>query len=157
LREAARAAAHAVLSHNVVDKGLGFESFPDFAGAQSAVVCWQHQEESMPPKFWLLLALVLASWSVSASAQQTSGVLSGSTVVSGTSQTQTGAGAGLTSSTTSISQPAIPTFNPVNSAPTRTILTPSGSRQGAGNSTVIVCDFTDFSGAFGSVVDVCSD
>jgi hypothetical protein len=54
------------------------------------------------------------------------------------------------------SLPAAPVINPVNSSPTTTALSPTGARQSVSISTVIVCDFTDFSGAFPSVDDVCS-
>ena len=51
---------------------------------------------------------------------------------------------------------AAPVINPVNSSPVTTTLTPTGGRRSVSISTITVCDFTDFSGAFPSVDDVCS-
>ena len=52
--------------------------------------------------------------------------------------------------------PAAPVINPVNSSPTTSALSPTGSRRGVSISTVTVCDFNDFSGAYTNVDDVCS-
>ena len=52
--------------------------------------------------------------------------------------------------------PVAPVVNSVNSSPTMTTLSPTGARRGSSISTITVCDFTDFSGSFPSVDDVCS-
>jgi hypothetical protein len=52
--------------------------------------------------------------------------------------------------------PAAPVINSVNSSPTITTLSPTGARRGNSISTITVCDFTDLSGSFPSVDDVCS-
>jgi hypothetical protein len=68
-------------------------------------------------------------------------------------QAQSGGISGVTSNTPTSNAPtfAAPVINPVT-----TTLSPSGARRGVSISTVTVCDFTDFSGAFPSVDDVCS-
>ena len=43
-----------------------------------------------------------------------------------------------------------------NSRPTNVILLPTGARRSTSISTITVCDFTDLSGSFPDVVDVCS-
>jgi hypothetical protein len=42
-----------------------------------------------------------------------------------------------------------------SAGPTRVLLLPNGTRRTPSISTVTVCDFTDFTGAFPDVVDVC--
>jgi hypothetical protein len=114
-------------------------------------------------KLVLLMASVFASLPFCASAQQaqTGGTSSTTSTTSGTSTTSAGSifqsqiGGGVAPPSTGPNLPPVPTFNAINSAPSRTILTPSGASRGASNSTDIVCDFTDFSGAYSNVVDVC--
>ena len=52
--------------------------------------------------------------------------------------------------------PTLPVANSVNSSPTITTLSPTGARRGSSISTITACDFTDSSGSFPSVDDVCS-
>jgi hypothetical protein len=108
-------------------------------------------------RFWLILVFLVAASGISASAQQAQP--SATTSFSFPSQNQTGSASTSTSTSTSIpsTAPSFTLFNPLNSAPSRTIVTPSGTRRGASISTDIVCDFADFSGAYGNVVDVCSE
>jgi hypothetical protein len=114
-------------------------------------------------KLVLLIASVFVSLPFCAFAQQaqTGATTSATSTTSGTSTTSAGSifqsqvGGGVAPPSTGPNLPPVPTFNAINSAPSRTILTPSGASRGASNSTDIVCDFTDFSGAYGNVVDVC--
>jgi hypothetical protein len=114
-------------------------------------------------KLVLLTASVFASLPFYAFAQQgsSSGATSATSTTSGTSTTSAGSifqsqiGGGVALPSTGPNLPPVPTFSAVNSAPTRSIRTPSGASRGATMSTDIVCDFTDFSGAYGNVVDVC--
>ena len=73
-------------------------------------------------------------------------------------QAQSGGISGVTSNTPTSNAPtfAAPVINPVNSSPVTTTLSPTGARRSSSISTITVCDFTDFSGAFPSVDDVCS-
>jgi hypothetical protein len=105
----------------------------------------------------LFLVSVLASLPLCAAAQQarTNATSATSTTTSAGSIFQSQIGGASASPSAGPRLPAVPTFNAVNSAPTRSILTPGGGIRGAGVSTNIVCDFTDFSGAFGDTVDVC--
>jgi hypothetical protein len=47
-------------------------------------------------------------------------------------------------------------INPVNSSPSTVTLAPNGARRARSISTVVVCDFSDLSGAYPDVEDVCS-
>jgi hypothetical protein len=69
-------------------------------------------------------------------------------------QAQSSGTTGSTSNAATL--PAAPVINPINSSPSTTTLSPTGARRGVSISTVTVCDFNDFSGAFTSVDDVCS-
>jgi hypothetical protein len=111
----------------------------------------------------LLMASVFASLPFYAFAQQASSgsTTRGSSTTSGISNTSAGSvfqsqiGGGSAPRSAGPNLPPVPTFNAINSAPTRNVLTPGGASRGAGPSTDIVCDLTDFSGGFGNAVDVC--
>ena len=103
----------------------------------------------------------LASWPFCAAAQQaqrggTTSTTATTSTTSAGSIFQSQIGGAITSPSAGPRLPPAPSFNAINSAPTRSILTPSGAVRGAGVSTNIVCDLTDFSGGFGDAVDVCS-